>query len=70
MKSQRSYCPSSGQDPIEWFCQRKSSDRPFEFSSLIVALAVRKGLAPVMLLAINGITSWQAFMAEPILKMD
>ena len=37
--------PSSGQDPIEWFCQRKSSDRPFEFSSLIVALARTEGIS-------------------------
>ena len=37
--------PSSGQDPIEWFCQRKSSDRPFEFSSLNCRIRCTEGIS-------------------------
>ncbi|WP_457557555.1 transglutaminase domain-containing protein [Candidatus Harpocratesius sp.] len=37
--------PPDGQDPIEWFCGSGESQYPFEFSSLIVALARLNGIS-------------------------
>ena len=37
--------PDDGDDPVEWFCEEKSTKYPFEFTSLIVSLARYNGIA-------------------------
>lgn len=37
--------PGSEDEPIEWFCENRESQYPFEFSSLIVALARSNGIS-------------------------
>ncbi|TFH30179.1 MAG: transglutaminase domain-containing protein, partial [Promethearchaeota archaeon] len=37
--------PETGEEPIEWFCQSRESQYPFEFTSLAVALARINGIS-------------------------